>query len=40
MVGWCDMPYAVQAIQRAIGEYLIMEEKDWRGKNLHFRWSP
>lgn len=40
MVGWCDMPYAVQAIRRANGEYLILEEEDWRGKNLLFRWRP
>lgn len=38
--GWLDMPYAVQAIKRKNGEYLILVEEDWRGKNLLYRWRP
>ncbi|HLH79004.1 MAG TPA: hypothetical protein VKV29_01835 [Chthonomonas sp.] len=39
-VGWCDMPYALQAFKRSNGEYLVLEEEDWRGKNLLYRWWP
>ena len=39
-VGWLDMPYAVQAMKRRNGEYLVLAEEDWRGKNLLFRWRP
>jgi hypothetical protein len=38
--GWLDMPYAVQAFKRQNGEYLILVEEDWRGKNLLYRWRP
>lgn len=38
--GWQDMPYAVQAMKRKNGEYLILVEEDWRGKNLLYRWRP
>ena len=38
--GWQDMPYAVQALKRKNGEYLIVVEEDWRGKNLLYRWRP
>jgi hypothetical protein len=38
--GWEDMPYSVQAIKRKNGEYLILVEEDWRGKNLLYRWTP
>jgi hypothetical protein len=38
--GWEDMPYAVAALQRKNGEYLILVEEDWRGKNLLYRWKP
>jgi hypothetical protein len=38
--GWLDMPYAVQAMRRADGEYLVLVEEDWRGKNLLYRWRP
>jgi hypothetical protein len=39
-VGWLDMPYAVQAMRRRNGEYLILVEEDYRGKNLVYRWLP
>ncbi|CCW36716.1 hypothetical protein CTKA_01156 [Chthonomonas calidirosea] len=38
--GWQDMPYAVQAYRRKNGEYLVLVEEDWRGKNLLYRWWP
>ena len=38
--GWLDMPYAVQAIKRRNGEYLILVEEDARAKNLLYRWRP
>jgi hypothetical protein len=39
-VGWLDMPYAMQALKRKNGEYLLLVEEDWRGKNLLYRWMP
>jgi hypothetical protein len=38
--GWLDMPYSLQALRRKNGEYLILVEEDWRGKNLLYRWKP
>ncbi len=38
--GWLDMPYSVAGIRRTNGEYLIMVEEDWRGKNMIYRWTP
>ena len=38
--GWEDMPYSVGAMKRKNGEYLILVEEDWRGKNLLYRWTP
>jgi hypothetical protein len=38
--GWQDMPYAIQAMRRKDGEYLVLVEEDWRGKNLLYRWRP
>ena len=38
--GWQDMPYSVQAMKRRSGEYLVLVEEDWRGKNLLYRWTP
>jgi hypothetical protein len=38
--GWEDMPYAIQATKRKDGEYLILVEEDWRGKNILYRWRP
>ncbi len=38
--GWEDMPYSLQALKRKNGEYLILVEEDWRGKNLLYRWRP
>jgi hypothetical protein len=38
--GWQDMPYAITALKRTNGEYLVLVEEDWRGKNLLYRWRP
>jgi hypothetical protein len=38
--GWQDMPYSIQALKRKNGEYLILVEEDFRGKNLLYRWRP
>ena len=38
--GWQDMPYSIQALRRKDGEYLVLVEEDWRGKNLLYRWRP
>ena len=38
--GWQDMPYAVQALKRKDGEYLVLVEEDYRGKVLLYRWQP
>lgn len=38
--GWQDMPYALSAFKRRNGEYLVLVEDDWRGKNLLYRWTP
>ena len=40
VAGWLDMTYAIQGIQRKDGEYLLLVEKDFRGKNLIYRWRP
>ena len=38
--GWQDMPYPIQALKRKDGEYLVLVEEDWRGKNLLYRCAP
>jgi hypothetical protein len=38
--GWLDMPHALQAFRRSNGEYLMLVEEDFRGKNLLYRWRP
>lgn len=38
--GWQDMPYSVAALKRKNGDYLILVEEDWRGKNILYRWTP
>lgn len=38
--GWQDMPYSVASLKRKNGEYLVLVEEDWRGKNLLYRWKP
>ena len=38
--GWQDMPYSVAALKRKNGDYWILVEEDWRGKNILYRWTP
>jgi hypothetical protein len=38
--GWLDMPYALAGLKRQDGEYLLLAEEDFRGKNLLYRWRP
>jgi hypothetical protein len=38
--GWADVLGSVQAIKRHNGEYLVLIEDDFRGKNILFRWTP
>jgi hypothetical protein len=38
--GWPDMAYTIQALRRKDGEYLVLVEEDFRGKNLLYRWRP
>ena len=40
VASWLDMTYAIQGIQRKDGEYLLLVEEDFRGKNLTYRWRP
>lgn len=37
--GWVDVPYGISAHRRANGEYIILVEEDWLGKNLMYRWT-
>ena len=34
------MPYAMDVMRRKDGEYLLLVEENWRGKNLLYRWTP
>lgn len=38
--GWLDVPHAVQAFKKSNGQYLILVEEDYRGKNLLYQWCP
>lgn len=38
--GWVDMVHAISAFQRSNGEYVILVEEDYRGKNVLYRWKP
>ncbi len=38
--GWVDITHGIRAFKRKNGEYLIIVEEDWRGKNLLYRWRP
>ncbi len=38
--GWEDMLGSVNAMRRDDGEYIVLVEDDWRGKNIMFRWTP
>ena len=38
--GWVDITHGINAHQRRDGEYLILLEDDFRGKNILYRWTP
>lgn len=38
--GWVDITHGIRAFKRKNGEYLVLVEEDWRGKNLLYRWRP
>jgi hypothetical protein len=38
--GWVDQSHGLRAFKRKNGEYLVLVEEDWRGKNLLYRWTP
>jgi len=38
--GWVDTPHGVRATKRSNGEYIVLVEEDWRGKNVIYRWTP
>lgn len=38
--GWVDMVQAISAFKRSNGEYVILVEEDYRGKNVLYRWTP
>ena len=37
-IGWMDMVEPLIVIQRANGEYVILQEEDGRNKNIMYRW--
>ena len=38
--GWVDQSHGLRAMRCSDGEYRILVEEDWRGKNLIYRWKP
>jgi sugar lactone lactonase YvrE len=36
--GWIDMVHGIHALKTSAGDYLVIVEEDWRGKNLVYRW--
>ena len=38
--GWIDMIHAIHAFRRSTGDYLVLVEDDWRGKNIVYQWRP
>lgn len=40
LTGWLDIPHAIQAFKKSNGQYLILIEDDYRGKNILHQWCP
>ena len=40
MVGWVDMKHGLNAYQRDNGQYLLLIEEQYHGKNLVHLWTP
>ena len=38
--GWIDMVQGLSAFRRSNGEYMVLVEEDYRGKNVLYRWFP
>jgi len=38
--GWVDMVHGIHAFKTSSGDYLVVVEEDWRGKNLVYHWRP
>ena len=38
--GWVDISHGIRAHKRRNGEYIILVEEDFRGKNIMYRWTP
>jgi hypothetical protein len=38
--GWVDIVQGMSAFQRSNGEYVVLVEEDYRGKNVLYRWNP
>ncbi len=38
--GWVDQSHGLRATRCKDGEYRVLVEEDWRGKNLLYRWTP
>lgn len=38
--GWIDMSHGIHALKTSSGDYLVIVEEDWRGKNLIYHWRP
>lgn len=38
--GWIDMVHGIHTLKTSSGNYLVIVEEDWRGKNLVCHWRP
>jgi len=38
--GWVDIVQGMSAFKRSNGEYVILVEEDYKGKNVLYRWMP
>lgn len=38
--GWVDMVHGIHALRTLAGDYLVVVEEDFRGKNLVYHWRP
>lgn len=38
--GWIDMVHGIHALKTSAGDYLVIVEEDWRGKNIVYHWRP
>ena len=39
-LGWLDIPHAVQAFKKSNGQYVILVEDNYKGKNILYQWCP